>query len=39
MENGELGKDKYEALQREIIATEQELARLAKEAANANTTL
>lgn len=39
MENGDLGKDKYDALQREIIATEQELERLAKEAANANTAL
>ena len=39
MENGDLGKDKYDALQREIIATEQELERLAKEAANANATL
>ena len=39
MESGDLGKDKYDALQREIIATEQELERLAKEAANANTAL
>ena len=39
MENGDLGKDKYDALQREIIATEEELERLAKEAANANTAL
>ena len=39
MEKGDLGKDKYEALQREIIATEQELERLAKEAANANAAL
>ena len=39
MESGDLGRDKYEALQREIIATEQELERLAKEAANANTAL
>ena len=39
MENGDLGKDKYDALQREIIATEQELERLAKEAANANAAL
>ena len=39
MENGTLGKDKYDALQREIIETEQELARLAREAANANTAL
>ena len=28
MENGDLGKDKYDALQREIIATEEELRRL-----------
>lgn len=39
MENGTLGKEKYDALQREIIETEQELARLAREAANANTAL
>lgn len=39
MESGDLGKDKYDALQREIIATEQELEWLAKEAANANTAL
>ena len=39
MENGDLGKDKYDALQREIIATEQELQRLAKEAADANLAL
>lgn len=39
MESGDLGKDKYDALQREIIATEQELERLAKEAANADTAL
>ena len=39
LENGELGKDKYDALEREIIATEEELKKLAKEAANANTTL
>ena len=39
MESGDLGKDKYDALQREIVATEQELERLAKEAANANTAL
>ena len=39
MENGDLGKDKYDALQREIIATEEELQRLASEAANANTAL
>ena len=39
MENGTLGKEKYDALQREIIETEEELKRLAKEAANANTAL
>ena len=39
MENGTLGKDKYDALQREIIETEQELQRLAREAADANTAL
>ena len=39
MENGTLGKEKYDALQREIIETEQELQRLAREAAEANTAL
>ena len=39
MESGDLGKDKYDALQREIIATEQELKNLAREAAEANTAL
>lgn len=39
MESGDLGRDKYDALQREIVATEQELQNLAKEAANANTAL
>lgn len=39
MESGDLSKDKYDALQREIIATEQELEKLAKEAADANTAL
>ena len=39
MESGDLGKDKYEALEREIIATEQELKNLAREAAEANTAL
>ena len=39
MESGDLGKDKYDALQREIIATEEELKKLAKESANANTVL
>ena len=36
LENGDLGQDKYDALQREIIATEQELQRLQQEAVNAN---
>ena len=39
MENGALGKDQYDALQREIVETEEELKRLAKEAAEANTAL
>lgn len=39
MESGDLGKDKYDALQREIIETEQELQKLAREAAEANTAL
>ena len=39
MENGDLGKDKYDALQREIIATEEEQKRLTREAAEANTAL
>ena len=39
MESGDLGKDKYDALQREIVATEQELKNLAREAAEANTAL
>lgn len=39
MESGDLGKDKYQALEREIIATEEELKKLAAEAANANTAL
>ena len=41
MENGTLGRgrDKYDALQREIIETEQELQRLARQAADANTAL
>ena len=39
LENGDLGKDKYDALQREIIATEEELKKLAKEAADANDAL
>ena len=36
MENGDLGADKYDALQREIIETEQELQKLAQEAVNRN---
>ena len=39
LENGDLGQDKYDALQREIIETEQELERLEREAANANEVL
>ena len=39
MESGDLGKDKYDALQREIIATEQELEKLAEEAASTNAAL
>ena len=39
LESGDLGKDKYDALQREIVATEQELQKLAKEAANSNAAL
>ncbi|MBR3308927.1 MAG: phage tail tape measure protein, partial [Lachnospiraceae bacterium] len=39
MESGDLGKDKYDALQREIIETEQELQKLAKQAADSNTAL
>ena len=35
LENGDLGHDKYDALQREIIETEQELRRLQEEAAAA----
>ena len=38
MENGDLGRDKYEALEREIIATEQELKRLQAEAIECNAT-
>lgn len=34
LENGELGQDKYDALQREIAETESELKRLEKEAAS-----
>ena len=39
LENGTLGQDKYDALQREIIETEQELQRLAEQAATTSTTL
>lgn len=39
MENGDLGQDKYDALQREIIETEQELQKLAQEAVNSNAAL
>ncbi len=39
LENGDLGQDKYDALQREIIETEQELRRLQEEAATTSTAL
>ena len=39
LENGTLGQDRYDALQREIVETEQELRRLQGEAARTNTTL
>ena len=39
LENGELGQDKYDALQREIVETEEELRRLQEEAANTSTAL
>ena len=39
LENGTLGKDKYNALQQEIIRTEQELKKLAEESARTNTAL
>ena len=39
LENDTLGQDKYDALQREIVETEQELRRLQEEAARTNTTL
>ena len=39
LENGTLGQDKYDALQREIIETEQELRRLQEEAATTNAKL
>lgn len=39
LENGDLGQDKYDALQREIIETEQELRRLQEQAATTNAVL
>lgn len=39
LENGELGQDKYDALQREIVETEEELRRLQQEAATTSTAL
>lgn len=39
LENGDLGQDKYDALQREIIETEQELKRLQEQAATTSTAL
>ena len=39
LESGTLGQDRYDALQREIVETEQELRRLQEEAARTNTTL
>ena len=39
LENGDLGQDKYDALQREIIETEQELKRLQQEASTTSTAL
>lgn len=39
LENGTLGQDKYDALQREIIETENELKKLAAEAGKTNTAL
>lgn len=39
LENGELGQDKYDALQREIVEIEEELRRLQQEAATTNTAL
>ena len=39
LENGELGQDKYDALQREILETEEELRHLQQEAATTNTAL
>lgn len=39
LESGNLGQDKYDALQREIIATENELDELAQKAGEANTAM
>lgn len=39
LEHGDLGQDKYDALQREIIETEQELKRLQEQAIEFNATL
>ncbi len=39
LESGNLGQDKYDALQREIVETEQELKRLQEQAIESNTTL
>lgn len=39
LERGELGQDKYDALQREIIETEQELRRLQEQAASTSVSL
>lgn len=39
LERGELGRDKYDALQREIVETEQELKRLQEQAATTSVTL
>lgn len=39
LENGELGQDKYDALQREIVETEEELRRMQQEAATTSTAL
>ena len=39
LENGTLGQDKYDALQREIIETEQELQRLQREAGTTSSVL
>lgn len=39
LESGDLGQDKYDALQREIIKTEEELKRLQEQAATTSTSL